>query len=227
MFDNLREALREAIDNFKAEMYRDDLPEGAHGSMDRLLLGMRKEIADAKSALSTLDGQLVEVRAQVLQESTKEATCRRREKLARRVGDEETARIAAEYARRHARRHDMLERKIAVIEEEHSMRAAEIAEMLTRLRDVQDRRDALATARGDGNEGSVWTAEELLEELDRTAGAMDDAGHHSRARTIEELEDCIEREYADLRVDPWAHTEPARVDLDERLSELKRRMGRD
>ena len=227
MLENLREALREAVDNFKAEMSRDDLPESAHGGMDRLLLGMRKEIADARSELRTLAGQLEEARAQVSQESTKEATCRRREKMARRVGDEETARIAAEYACRHARRRDVLERKVAVIEEEHSMRAAELAEMLTRLRDVLDRRDALAAARGDRDEGSVWATEELPEELEETASAADDAGHPPRAGTTEELEDGIEREYADLRVDPWAHTEPSRVDLEERLSEFKRRMGRD
>ena len=226
MFENLREALREAVENFKAELNRDD-SESADGSMDRLLLGMRKEIADAKSTLHMLNSQLEEAHGQVLHESAEEATCRRREEMAHRVGDEETARIAAEYALRHARRRDVLERKAAALDEERSMRVAEIAEMVARLCEVQDRRDALAAARSDGNEESTCAEEELLEELDRTAGAMDDAGHRSHARTVEELEHGIEREYADLRVDPWAPTERPRVDVDARLSELKRRMGRE
>ena len=227
MFDNLREAWREAVDNFKAELNRDDLPEDVHGSMNRLMLGMRKEIAGAKSRLDVLNDQLAEARTEVSYESVEEATCRRREEAARRVGDIETARIATEYALRHARRRELLARKAAVIDEERSMRAAEIAEMLARLREVQGRYDALAaTGTGsDDNKGNEWAGKELLEELERTASTMDGVTDDSRPQTIEGLEQQIQREYANLRVEPWAPAERPRTDLDERLSELKRRMG--
>ena len=51
MFENLRRAFSEAIDNFNREMNRDDVPE----AVDRLLHGMREEVTDAKARLSKLE----------------------------------------------------------------------------------------------------------------------------------------------------------------------------
>ena len=40
MFDDLRTAFREALDNFKKELKRDQVPE----TVDRLLVGMRSQL---------------------------------------------------------------------------------------------------------------------------------------------------------------------------------------
>jgi chromosome segregation ATPase len=223
MFENLRDAFREAIENFKEELNKEDPPRTAYGTVDRLLHGMRNEVAQARSTLRGLNEQIEQTREQILHESTEETTCRRREEMAQRVGDEETARIAREYAARHSRRREVLGRKVAALEEEHAMRAAEVAEMLNHVRETEEKRDTLAAARKSGEPGTARAADELIADLDRMASAIDDTDPAPRSRTIDE----IEREYADLQVDPWAPVERPNVDFDERLAELKRRMGRE
>jgi phage shock protein A len=218
MFENLRDAFREAIANFKTEMGReDDVPP----TVDRLLLGMQNEIAEAKATLRSLHAQLEQTRAQVLHESSEEATCRRREEMARKVGDEETARLAAEYAARHARRREVLDRKVLALDEEHAMRAAEVAEMHARVREAREKRDTLASA--DDGADTTRAANDLFDEIDRLAGDLGDDPPRARTRPM----DDIGREYGDLRVDPWTEIERPPVDYEERLSDLKKRMGRE
>ena len=55
MFDDLRRAFREAVDNFKEELNRDEIPE----TVDKLLLGMRNEVADAKVQIRELEDLLL------------------------------------------------------------------------------------------------------------------------------------------------------------------------
>lgn len=225
MFESLRDAFREAVQNFKDELNRDEVPRTVHGTVDRLLLGMQNEIREAKARLRTLHAQAEEARAEAGRESEEESTCRRREELARRVGDEETARIAAEYAVRHARRRDVLERKAAALREEHALRAGELAEMMARLREAQEKRDTLAAAQDPP--AATHAAGELFEELDRMASAIGEDEPVARRRTMDDLERQIRREYADLRVDPWSEVERPPVDYEARLAELKRRMGKE
>ena len=106
------------------------------------------------------------------------------------------------------------------LDEEHSMRASELAEMLSRIRETQLKRDEFAASAGGDQARSARAADDLYDELDRMANAIGDAESGPRGRTTEDLD----REYADLHVDPWAPVEPPRVDYDARLSELKRRM---
>jgi phage shock protein A len=225
MFENLRDAFREAIENFKAELNRqaDDVTMPVPGTVDRLLLGMQNEIAEVKDTLRALHAQIEQTKRQILHESSEESTCRRREELARKVGDEETARLAAEYAARHARRRDVLERKATALEEEHAMRAAEVAEMNARLREAQEKRDTLAAA--DEGAETAQAANDLFEEIDRLAGDLDDEAPAGRPRP--RIADDIGEEYGDLQVDPWAEIERPQVDYDERLADLKKRMGRE
>ena len=51
MFDNLRHAFREAVDNFKEELGRDEIPE----AVDRLLREMKREAADTKAEIRRLE----------------------------------------------------------------------------------------------------------------------------------------------------------------------------
>lgn len=217
MFESLRDAFREAVQNFRDELNRDEVP----GTVDRLLFGMQNEIREAKAALHSLHAQVEEARSQAARASAEESTCRRREELAQRVGDDDTARLALEYAARYARRRDVLERKAATLEEEHALRAGELAEMLARLREAQQKRDTLASA--EDPSGAARAADELFEELDRMAATLEEEEQTPHARTGHDLE----REYSDLKVDPWAPTERPFVDYNARLAELKKRMGRE
>ena len=101
MFDNLRDAFREAVENFKHELSRDD---DVPPTVDRLLLAMRNELAQARDLVSALERQIADAQAQVARDQSEEDTCRRRAEMATKVGDEETARIALEYATRYERR---------------------------------------------------------------------------------------------------------------------------
>ena len=47
MFDNLRQAFREAVDNFKDELGRDEIPD----AVSRLLREMKREAADTKAEI--------------------------------------------------------------------------------------------------------------------------------------------------------------------------------
>ena len=221
MFENLRDAFLEAIANFKEELAREEVP----GTVDRLFLGMKNELADAKKRLAALEKQIEHARIQVKRDRKEEVTCRRREEMARKVGDDETARIACEYAERYERRRAVLERKVLALDDERVLRAAELREMAERLSEAQEKRDTLAAAAGSRNsDETVRAADDLFEELDRMAGEMSDSARGPRSsRAI----DDIDREYRDLRIDPWAPADESEIDPEAALEELKRKMGRD
>ena len=220
MFENLRDAFREAIANFKEELAREEVP----GTVDRLFLGMKNELADAKSHLAALEKQIEHARIQVKRDGDEEATCRRRGEMARKVSDEETARIAFEYAVRYEQRREVLERKVVALDDERVIRAVELQEMAERLTEAQEKRDTLAAAAGSRNsDETIRAADDLFEELDRMAGEMTDPGPGPRrSRTM----DDIDREFRDLRVDPWAPVQESEMDPDAALEELKRKMRR-
>jgi hypothetical protein len=221
MFENLRDAFREAIANFKEELAREEVP----GTVDRLFLGMKNELADAKSRLDALEKQIEHARIQVKRDGDEEVTCRRRGEIARKVSDEETARIAFEYAVRYERRRAVLERKIVALDDERVIRAVELQEMVGRLSEAQDKRDTLAAAAGSRNsDETIRAADDLFDELDRMAGEMTNTGPGSRqSRAM----DDIDQEFRDLRVDPWAQVQESEMDPDAALEELKRKMRRE
>ena len=221
MFENLRDAFLEAIANFKEELAREEVP----GTVDRLFLGMKNELAEARAHLASLEKQIEQTRVQVARDEKEEATCRRRGEMARKVDDEETARIAFEYATRYERRREVLERKVVALDDERVIRAADLKEMADRLRAAQNKRDTLATA-ADSRDSDEATraADDLFEERDRMAGEMNTSARGPwRSQTMDDLD----REYKDLRVDPWAPPPESEIDPDAALEDLKRKMGRE
>ena len=221
MFDNLRDAFRKAIANFKEELAREEVP----GTVDRLFLGMKNELADAKSHLSALEKQIEHARIQVKHDGDEEVTCRRRGDIARKVSDEETARIAFEYAVRYERRRAVLERKIVALDDERVIRSVELQEMAERLSEAQDKRDTLAAAAGSRNsDETTRAADDLFDELDRMAGEMTGPGPGSRQS---HAMDDIDQELRDLHVDQWAQGQESKMDPDPTLEELKRKMRRE
>lgn len=222
MFEDLRAAFREAVKNFKDELNRDAVPE----AVDRLVSGMKRETAEAKVRLHDLEEGIRRARAEAEREAAEVETCRRREAMALRIGDEETARIAGEYATKHERRREVLEQKAGALGRELELRRSEIDEMTQQIREAERRRDTLsATAGRTQARESVRAGDDLFDELDRMADQMGPGGEERRAADdlLDELDRELDRDVYDSE-GPAAPPDP-RTDLDARLAELKRRMG--
>jgi hypothetical protein len=125
MFEDWKHAWREAVDNFRRELEESEADDGSPAHVR----AMRRELLTARSALDRLDREIGRARKDAEAERTEEATCRRREALARKVGDEETVRLAADFASRHAERADILERKVGVFEQERALLSRDLEEM--------------------------------------------------------------------------------------------------
>jgi len=215
MFENLRNAFREAVDNFNKELSRDELPE----TVDRLLMGMRAEVVDAKALVAELEQHITRAEAQAQREKEGALTARRRGKMATDIGDAETATLANQYAERHEERQQVLEQKAAALRQELTLRRREVDEMMVAMKEAQARKDGLAAQAGrTGARETLGAADDLFSELDRMADKIGD--EDARAAAAEDFADL------DLDHDPdYAPPPPPELDLDERLQELKRRMG--
>jgi hypothetical protein len=123
MFNDWKQAWQQAVENFQREM-RD----GASGAGPSVR-AMEREIVSAQGALGRLDEQIQRTAREADAERESEEVCRRRETLARGAGDEETVRIAGEFAARHAQRAAVLARKLAVLQEERELIARDVGEM--------------------------------------------------------------------------------------------------
>jgi phage shock protein A len=215
MFEDLRSAFREAVNNFKDEIGRDEVPE----TVDKLLLGMRNEVADAKVRIKELEDQMTRAVHESEREKKEAATCRRREKMARDIDDSETADVAAQYAEKHEERQTLLEHKAVALNDELAYRQKEVEEMLGKVKEAQAKRDSLtATAGRGGARDSIGAAGDLFSEMDRMAEKIgDESARGEAAASMDPL---------DLHVDvDEPPPRPVDVDYDARLEELKRRMG--
>jgi phage shock protein A len=216
MFESLRQAFREAVDNFRTELNRDRVPEAA----DRLLKAMEQELISARSTLSRLEEEVAAVEAQARTEEEAARTCLRRETMALKIDDQETAKVAREFAAKHLRRKDLLQEKASVLSRELADRKAEATEMMDQLKSARVHRESLvATAGRAGARDQLQQAEDLFEEMDRMAERIQDM--ESRVDATGEVDDLL-----DPAGSRWS-TPPPADDVDARLEELKRKMGRD
>lgn len=139
MFEQWKQAWREAVKNFWRELDRED-DVGAAGER---VAAMRRDVRSARAELERVLADLSRAREQLGTEREAEQSCRRRESLALGIGDAETARLAAEYAARHAERAAVLERKVQALEAEAELRRRDLGEMEAALRDVEATAEAL------------------------------------------------------------------------------------
>ena len=221
MFENLRNAFREALDNFDRELNRDEVPE----AVDRLLFSMRDEITEAKTRLHDLETDIERARKEAKREAREEETCRRREAMAREIGDEETAEIAKQYAERHHERKVVLERKAEALAEELRLRTAEIEEMLDKIREAQKARGTLSSTAGRASaRETIRESGDLFDELDRMAEKIQgDGALRDAERDLRDMDLDHGPEFGiDLDAPP-----PPPVDMDRKLAELKRKMRQD
>lgn len=213
MFENLRAAFREAVENFKEELNRDEVPE----AVDRLLKGMRDEVTEAKTRLHDLEEAIRRALAEAEREKAELETCLRRERMAREIGDEDTAKVAGEFGEKHRERKEVLEEKAVALEKELRLRRREIEEMLDQIREAQKRRDTLAAETGRSSaRDTIRESRDLFDELDRMAEKIGDEGRRTDAAEWER----------ELGLDPGASTR-REIDVDQRLSDLKKKMGRE
>ena len=215
MFDNLRRAFREAVDNFRRELDRDAVPE----AVDRLLRRMQGEAVEARAALEASKEELARARKRSGDEARSAEVCKRREALAREIGDTDTADVAAGYAEKHATRSRVLADKARAIEAEIRLQEAEYAEMLAQIRKARASRGELAASAGRTRaRESLGGAGDLFGELDRMAervGGTEAAGAAEEA-LFDDARDFDEALGASRREEV----------ADARLEELKRRMGK-
>jgi len=215
MFDNLRQAFREAVDNFKDELGRDEIPE----AVDRLLREMKREAADTKAEIRRLEEAIQGALEEAEKEKGDGKTCRRREKMALEISDEETARLAREYAEKHEHRRSVLEHKALALKEELDMRQEEFGEMIEAIKDAEKNRDGLTATVGRASaRNSIEEADDLFSQLDRFADEIE--ADDARGKANIELDDLI-----DDRPDRFeSRPGPEEIDVDARLEALKRAM---
>jgi phage shock protein A len=223
MFDDLRDAFREALDNFNKELKRDRVPE----TVDRLLVGMKEEIVDEKAQVAGLEAQLEKALSQAETEAGNGRTCRRREELARRIGDEETANLAAEHAVKHEGHQALLVKKAEAMREELEFRRRTVEEMLSKFNEARSKRDALSATAGRSDARSSFAgADDLFGELDRMAEKIEGERSQTDAAEILDSLDLDGGGEFDYHVELDDQPPPREeLDVDTALAELKRRMG--
>jgi len=216
MLDDLKRLFRQSLEAFRSEMSANE-PED---QVSALLTAMRRELVAAKAAIPEYAREIERVRQELDGERQLIAQCERRATMADRIGDAETARVAREFAARHAGKVAVLEQKLAAAEAELTLRRAEAEEMTVRYKEADANRFGLvaqirlASARGrmrSAGAGSVG-----FEEFDRMADRV--------SRDADELDARI-----DLDQEIGGSTPPPPPpadDVEERLRELKRRMGK-
>ena len=220
MFDDLRSAFREAYENFNKELNREHVPE----TVNRLIGGMVDEITDVKVEVGNLESQIEKALAAAEKEKAQAATCRRREQMARKIGDSETADVAAQFAEKHEEHQQLLEQKAKALKAELDFRREEVEEMMAKVKEAQTKRDSLsATAGRSGARETISEADDLFSELDRMAGKIDD--EHAKGDAAEAFSDLdLGPEKSDYHID-LDEVPPPEPDYEARLAELKRRMG--
>lgn len=216
MFQNLRDAFKEAVDNFKTEMNRDEVPE----VVDGLLRQMQEELTDAQAHVHTLESQIKKALQLVDMEDREIATCQRREAMALKIGDEETARVAKEFEEKHRQRKRIQENKALALREEMEMKQKEIREMMGQFKEAKAKRESLQATLGRAKaRDSMTDSDDLFAQLDRMADRIEGTNHQREAEEdlLEELEGLESSSY---------ERGPTPEELAEaRLRELKRRMG--
>jgi hypothetical protein len=218
MFENLRNAFREAVENFNKELNRDDVPD----VVDGLLRQMHEEVTDAKAQLFTLEEQIKRAIQLSEMEEKEVATCRRREEMARKIGDEETARVAAEYADKHDKRRQIQARKALALKEELELKRTEVEDMMVKLKEARAKRESLTATMGRADARSaLGGASELFSELDRMAEKIDGIDHQREA------EEELLAEFGELDSSGNRRSASPEEEAEARLRELKRRMGKE
>jgi|TARA_B100001540_G_scaffold300789_1_gene306587 hypothetical protein len=213
MFDELRQAFREALDNFNEEVRRDQDSE----TTDTLLIEMKKEIINEKGQIAELEDQLLKTMSEVAALDENIVTARRRQELARTISDEDTAGLAGDWVSKAKHQRTILLKKAGALQEEVEFRSQAINEMYDRFKETQLKRETLsATSATTAAYESITDVEELFDDMNRMAQNITDD------RTNDPTEEVSGEETFQLGLDELSSKLP--LDVDSALDELKRRM---
>jgi hypothetical protein len=176
---------------------RDLLSGGVPPNERRAVLAeMRDTLVRARMGLDDLKRGVEETRKRLAQEVREHETAERRRALAEQIGDNETVTIAVKYAAHHAERVAVFQRKLESQEAELALVDSEVSEMTVQLK-------AAMAGAGSG--------------LGQGAAAQAQAESLGEDENLRAELDRIKRAEARAARD---------ADADERLAELKRRMGK-
>ncbi|HSJ23236.1 MAG TPA: hypothetical protein VK929_01045 [Longimicrobiales bacterium] len=182
MFDDWKNAWRQAVENFQREV---------HGGDDHApprVRAMERELVSAAGALGKLDDEIRRTRRSLDAEREALEACRRRGELARNAGDDETVRIAGEFAVRHEERAAVLTRKLAVLEDERSLLDRDIGEMRQLVTEAGQAQTADSGIGTGGNAGGASTFDDEAAARDRDFSRLEqDARERAAAERLEEL----------------------------------------
>ena len=220
MFEDLRDAFKEALDNFNKELSRDNVS----GTADQMFAGMKGELASEKAQVSGLEDQITKTMEHIERLSDEVATARRREEMAREIDDNETVKLAEEFATKAEGYITVLQKKRTALEEELVFRVRTVEEMCAQFNAAREKRDSLTATPGrtDARE-SISAANDLFSQFDRMAEAIGETKAEAEAaQAFDELDQPSE-----FRVDIDDTPVPRELDVDAALEELKRRMGED
>jgi hypothetical protein len=222
MFEDLRDAFKEALDNFNKELSRNNVS----GTADQLLAGMKDELASEKAQVSGLEDQITKTIEHVERLSGEVATARRREEMAREIDDNETVKLAALFATKAEGYIAVLQRKRTALEEELVFRARTVEEMYAQFNAAREKRDSLTstTGRTDARE-SLSAADDLFAQFDRMAEEIE--GTKAKAEAAQAFDELDLDQPSEYRVDLDEAPVQRELDVDAALEELKRRMGED
>lgn len=217
MFDDLKKLFSRTWDAFQAEAGRSE-PED---QVAELLSAMRREMVESRATVPVLEEAVAAARSGLERERRALADTERRRAMAERIDDGETVRVADDFAAKHRARAAVLEEKLRAAESELALRRQEVAEMSRQYKEADANRFALVarlrTARAQGRMGAALGADAgLFGDLGRTE---EELGRRARyAEAMDELDDL------DAPPPPPRTSAP---DVEERLRELKRRMGQE
>jgi len=209
---------RKTWDAFRAELGRRDPAD----EVADLLSAMRREMVAARAALPEYEAAVRDAEAALEAERRVLADTERRRGLAERIGDAETVRVADEFVERHRTRAAVLEQKLEAARAEHALREREAAEMMRQYKAADANRFALlselrtrrARAHLDGALGGLG---DPMGDFGRMEDAVRDAAAYADA--VEEMSDL------GGGVGPADAAAAREQSVEERLRELKRRMG--
>lgn len=216
MFKKLKNAIDAALSSLESRAGGEDQ------DIDRLLSGMREELIEAKASTPRLEDGLEKLRRRRADERSRAEDCVRRAGQAEEIGDDETMRVAVEYAERHQDRVRVFDEQIEGAEAELALHRRNVSEMTAQLKSSIANKDALKVQvrRARATETLRGGGDSATDRFDHMAASIEQ--ETNRAEAARDLED--ELAYGGPGRGP-AHRPIDPDDLAEiQLSELKRRM---
>ena len=207
MFEHIRASLNALLDSARSP-----------GDRRAVLADMKETLVRARLGVDDMKKGVEEARARAAAARTELETIRRRRDLAAGIGDRETVEVADRFEKLQAERVAVLEQKAETQQRELALLEAEVAEMGAEFR---------RAAAGAPAAGPASGAARAVRDPGATSDLAADAADRAAAREVEDLLDPNADLSADIRrVSREQERQAREQSADERLAELKRRMGK-